>query len=88
MTMRGDYTSSQKEEEQAASVSKEEQDELQSTLYSKCRDVGWNNVRAVWLGDEENGSVALTGMDRWMQYAEKGLCWFLWAFSGLFPDVH
>ncbi|KAI5794908.1 glycosyltransferase family 20-domain-containing protein [Pyronema domesticum] len=73
MTMKGDYSRVRTEEEQNPCVSQEERDELQKTLGVKCKDVGWDKIRAVWLGDERDGRICLTNMDRWMAYAEKVL---------------
>jgi len=72
MTMKADYTPSHAAEEQFPRINKEGRKELQAVLAEKCRDVGWDKIRTVWLGDEEGGGISLTGMDRWMKYAEKG----------------
>jgi trehalose 6-phosphate synthase/phosphatase len=73
MTMKGDYSRVRTEEEQNPCVSQEERDDLQKTLSVKCKDVGWDKIRAVWLGDEKDGGISLTNIDRWMAYAEKGM---------------
>jgi trehalose 6-phosphate synthase/phosphatase len=73
MTMTGDYSRDRPEEEQVPRVNKEEREELQVVLGKCAKEVGWKNVRAVWLGDEEDGDVSLTQQNRWMKYAEKGM---------------
>lgn len=74
MTMKADYSRGRvDEEEHNPTVSKEERDSLQAVLAQTCRDAGWDKIRAVWLGDEDDeAGIAFAGMDRWMIYAEKG----------------
>ena len=73
MTMKGTYDIKRPEEEQVPSVDLEDREELQRVLQDKCKDVGWQKIRTVWLGDEEDGGIVLENMDRWVQYADKGL---------------
>lgn len=73
MTMKADHSRDPIEEEHNPGANKEERDGLQTVLAHKCRDAGWDKIRAVWLGDEDDeGGIAFAGMDRWMVYAEKG----------------
>lgn len=78
MTMKADCSRDRPEEEQVPCVDKVKKEDLQRVLAERSREDGWNKVRAVWLGDEEDRGVALTGMDRWVHYAEKGLS--LWLY--------
>lgn len=88
MTMVGDYSRDRLEEEQIPRVDKKEREELQVALNRCAKDAGWNNVRAVWVGDEEDGGFTLTGQNRWMKYAEKVL-WptFHYIIPQTFPRV-
>jgi len=73
MTMTAsDFPRERPEEEQVPRVTKEEREELQNVLGKCAGEAGWDKIRAVWLGDEEDGGVTLAEMSRWMRYAEKG----------------
>lgn len=71
MSAKGDY--SKPLPEQKPSLGREERDELQRVLEERGKEMGWDHIKPVWLGDEEDGGLPLegSGMARWREYAEK-----------------
>lgn len=58
-------------------ISEEDRDDLEILLAAKGKGAGWGNVVPVWVGDGEDGTMGLGGVDRWRNYAERGELSFL-----------
>ena len=71
MTMKGDYSKPPAVEKPC--VSRADREELERGLGVKAREDGWDNIKPVWLGDEEKRGFPLVDIGRWREYAEKGI---------------
>lgn len=70
MTMKGDYSKPPAVEK--TRISAVDRAALDGPLSAKGREAGWNNIKPVWLGDEDNGGLPLSDVGRWREYAERG----------------
>lgn len=70
MTMKADYGTQVDED---VVVYKEDRDEVEVLLAEKGKEGGWGSVVPVWVGDTEDGKMKLGGVDRWRNYAERGM---------------
>lgn len=70
--MKGDYSKPPAEEK--PKLGEKERVALQQVLDERAPEAGWQSIKPVWMGDEEDGKLPLgeTDMARWRQYAERG----------------
>ena len=71
MTMKLEY--GKKEEEEIIRISAEDKEAAETALAEKGKENGWGDIKPVWLGDDEKG-LPIAGVDRWRDYAERGIC--------------
>lgn len=72
MSMKGDYSKPPAEEK--PKLGEKERVALQKVLDGRAPEAGWQSIKPVWMGDEEDGRLPLgeTDVARWRQYAERG----------------